>query len=398
MNLVGATTAVRMTSRALVDRAFALRSFSFSLDPGTGATHIEGTLSGLRLDLVIRNSSGERHETRQLAEAPALSLNLPRALAARGLEPGQTHVVSVFDPSTLRNTPMTVEVQAREVVRAAGRPVPAFRVEERLAGVTHAVVDHRRRRGRARGEPDGPAGGARDARSRRRRSPSPARSRPTCSKRARSCPCAPGASTTRAPSRGSACGSTASTGLDAGRPLGRRPVERRRDDRGDGRARPQARPGPGRPRAVPGRRGVPGERRPGDPRRGGEGGGGRLDTAAARRAARPLRPRHRREAADREPALGPRGAQDPGRRLQRAHGALRRDGPLAGPAGAHRRRARVPARRLLLPRLGRGLDRRGARAAASGSPSTRPSTSSRPTPRTCASRAAASTARRRSSA
>ncbi len=136
MNLVGATTAVRMTSRAVVDRAFALRSFSFALDPGTGPTEIEGALDGTRLDLVIRNSAGERRESRQLAEAPALSLNLPRALAARGLEPGQTHVVSVFDPATLRNTSMTVEVQAREIVRAAGRPVPAFRVESRFAGVT----------------------------------------------------------------------------------------------------------------------------------------------------------------------------------------------------------------------------------------------------------------------
>jgi transglutaminase-like putative cysteine protease len=136
MNLVGATTAVRMTSRAVVDRAFTLRSFSFSLDPGTGPTDIEGTLDGLRLDLVIRNAAGERRDSRQLTEAPALSLNLPRALAARGLEPGQTHVVSVFDPATLRNTPMTLEVQAREIVRAAGRPVPAFRVEGRFAGIT----------------------------------------------------------------------------------------------------------------------------------------------------------------------------------------------------------------------------------------------------------------------
>ena len=31
---------------------------------------------------------------------------------------------------------MTVEVQAREVVSAAGRPVPAFRVEQRFAGIT----------------------------------------------------------------------------------------------------------------------------------------------------------------------------------------------------------------------------------------------------------------------
>jgi hypothetical protein len=136
MTLVGVETAVRMTSRALVDRAFQLQRFWFSLDPGSAPTEIEGTLAGRRLELVIRNSAGERRESRELDEPPALSLNLPRALAARGLEPGTTHVVSVFDPATLRNTRMAVEVQAREIVRAAGRPVPAFRVEAGLAGVT----------------------------------------------------------------------------------------------------------------------------------------------------------------------------------------------------------------------------------------------------------------------
>ena len=83
-----------------------------------------------------RRPPASARETRELAEPPALSLNLPRVLAARGLQPGQTLQVSVFDPATLRNAPMTLEVQAREVVRAAGRPVPAFRVEGRLAGIT----------------------------------------------------------------------------------------------------------------------------------------------------------------------------------------------------------------------------------------------------------------------
>jgi transglutaminase-like putative cysteine protease len=136
MSLLGATSSVRLSSRATVDRAFNLRGFSFSLDAGTGPTEVRGTLEGRRLHLVIRTPSGERRETRELAEPPALSLNLPRALAARGLHPGQTLQVSVFDPATLRNTPMTLEVQAREVVRAAGRPVPAFRVEGRLGGIT----------------------------------------------------------------------------------------------------------------------------------------------------------------------------------------------------------------------------------------------------------------------
>jgi transglutaminase-like putative cysteine protease len=136
MTLLGSTTAVRLTTRAVVDHAFNLQSFSFSLDPGTGPTEVAGTLEGRRLHLTVRTPSGERTEIRELPEPPALALNLPRLLAARGLETGQTLEVSVFDPATLRNEPMTLEVKAREIVRSANRPVPAFKVEARFAGIT----------------------------------------------------------------------------------------------------------------------------------------------------------------------------------------------------------------------------------------------------------------------
>jgi len=136
MTILGASTAVRLSTLAVVDRAFALQRFEFSLDPGTGPTVVSGELDGRQLHLRIRNSGGEREETRELPEPPALSLNLPRALVARGMTEGETVEVSVFDPTTLRNATMSVEVQAREVVRAAGRAVPAFRVETSFAGVT----------------------------------------------------------------------------------------------------------------------------------------------------------------------------------------------------------------------------------------------------------------------
>jgi transglutaminase-like putative cysteine protease len=135
MTLLGATTAVQLKSVARVDKSFALRSFSFSLDPGTGPTEIAGVLDGRKLELSVRTASGERKETRELPEPPALSVNLPRQLAARGLAAGQRFTVSLFDPATLQNAPMTVEVQAREIVQAMGRPVPAFRVEGRFRGV-----------------------------------------------------------------------------------------------------------------------------------------------------------------------------------------------------------------------------------------------------------------------
>lgn len=136
MLLLGASTAARIRTSARVDKDFSLRSFKFSLDPGTGAIEVEGRLDGKRLHLAIKTPSGVRTETRDLPEAPNLSLNLPRRLAAAGLKPGTRLTLATFDPATLRNAPMTLEVQAREVVWSAGRPIPAFRVQSRFAGIT----------------------------------------------------------------------------------------------------------------------------------------------------------------------------------------------------------------------------------------------------------------------
>ena len=135
MALLGATTAARIHTSAMVDQAFALRSFAFSLDPGTGAVAVKGTVDGRRLDLTVETPSGKRTERRELAEPPALSLNLSRRLAAEGLATGQHRQLAVFDPATLRNAPLSLDVQAREIVRAAGRPVPAFKVRMQFGGL-----------------------------------------------------------------------------------------------------------------------------------------------------------------------------------------------------------------------------------------------------------------------
>src|ERR1043165_9711344 len=136
MTLLGATSAARLHTAVQVDKAFEVRSFQFSMDPGTGPIEIGGTVDGRRLQLTVKTPSGTRTETRELPERPALSLNLSRRLAAEGLAPGKHIETTVFDPATLRNEIMVIEVQAREVVRAANRPVPAFKVLTRYAGIT----------------------------------------------------------------------------------------------------------------------------------------------------------------------------------------------------------------------------------------------------------------------
>lgn len=135
MTLLGATMPAIIRTTARVDRSFALQSFEFSLDPGTGPVTVSGTVAGRHLQLVVRTASGSRTEERDLAEPPVLSQNISRLLADAGLTPGARHRWSIFDPATLRNAPVTVDVGRRELVNVAGRPLPAFRVEMEFAGL-----------------------------------------------------------------------------------------------------------------------------------------------------------------------------------------------------------------------------------------------------------------------
>ena len=135
-SLLGATTFAILKTRAHVDQSFALKTFDFSLDPGTGPVAIKGRLDGLDLTLEIGSSSGTRTETRRLTEPPALMLSVGRRLASEGLVAGTKKAWTVFDPATMKNAPVSITVGDREVVTAgARRPIPAFKVDMTFSGL-----------------------------------------------------------------------------------------------------------------------------------------------------------------------------------------------------------------------------------------------------------------------
>ena len=151
MSLLGATTAARVRTTARVDRGFVVRSFTFSLDPGTGPIEVRGDVDGRRVTLTTVTAAGTRSEERVLDEPPVLMVNLPRRLADAGLTPGARHQLTMFDPATLRSAPLVVEVGRREnvtidvpsVIRVGrrqvsgigGQRIPAFRVEMDFSGL-----------------------------------------------------------------------------------------------------------------------------------------------------------------------------------------------------------------------------------------------------------------------
>jgi transglutaminase-like putative cysteine protease len=151
MSLLGATTAAAIRTTAQLDREFTLRSFEFSLDPGTGPVQIGGRVAGRHMSLTIKTPSGTQSEERDVEDVPMLSLNLPRRLAALGFRPGTQQHFLIFDPATLRSEMVTVAVAKREIVNVyapgvmtlgtqtlqsrTNRPIPAFRVDMTFAGL-----------------------------------------------------------------------------------------------------------------------------------------------------------------------------------------------------------------------------------------------------------------------
>ena len=263
----------------------------------------------------------------------------------------------------------------------------------------HDVVDHRHRRSAPRGEPARADHRARVARERESdggvgpdasRSPGRVFGGPAgwkADRRAARRPPAAAAARRRGPLR-----------PGHGRRGAARRRRRRRAPRSAGAAGRARRPGR---RALSGAGAVHRKRRAGDRRRSRGRGPRRHRHSRARGAADAVRQRAAREEADHQPAVGARGAAHQGRRLQRAHGALRRDGARAGASGAHRRRDGVHPRRVLLPRVAGGVHRRtlrpaqGGRRPGCGCRSIRRSISFPPTRRTSVSPAAASTSRPR---
>jgi transglutaminase-like putative cysteine protease len=143
LTLLGSTSTTTIRTTALVDAGFVLQSFAFSLDPGTGAIQVRGSIDppspdspgSHRLTVAVTSAGVTRTETHQLAEPPVMSLNMSRILASRGIAAGARHRWTILDPATMRHAPVDVRIGAREVVRTRDGVFPAFRVDMSYYGL-----------------------------------------------------------------------------------------------------------------------------------------------------------------------------------------------------------------------------------------------------------------------
>lgn len=111
-----------------------LRGFEFQFRSGLLSARAEGRMRGDRLVVKARLGSETITRVLPLREAPLFDLTALKLLAARELKAGDRYRVTVFDPQTLSNRPVEIDVVGLEVVKVRKKMEPAVHLRRTLAG------------------------------------------------------------------------------------------------------------------------------------------------------------------------------------------------------------------------------------------------------------------------
>jgi len=134
MRLGGIKEEIDSRFRAELDSDFRLKEFDFQFHSGILSARADGRMEGNRLLVKARIGSEMQELALPLESPPLFDLTVMKLLATRELRAGERYRVRVFDPQTLSNRPVEIEVVGLEVVKVRGDMEPAVHLRRTLAG------------------------------------------------------------------------------------------------------------------------------------------------------------------------------------------------------------------------------------------------------------------------
>jgi hypothetical protein len=141
---LGKKITLKLKMSALMDSNTILQSFDFSIKAGPADLSGRGVVHGKTLRLLLNTGGVERSQEIPLDSPPVLRETLGPTLSRHVLSPGKRLTLSVFDPMTQRNQPVTIEVVGPDTVTVVDQVVPATHIRQTLGGTTlNAWVNRR---------------------------------------------------------------------------------------------------------------------------------------------------------------------------------------------------------------------------------------------------------------
>jgi hypothetical protein len=134
VNLMGSVHKILSFTRAMVDEAFRLNRFDFSLSSDMIRFTISGHVQGEKLLLKVGERGKKDTRSIKIPAKPMISAGLTQYFRPRTLQVGESFTFPLFDPVSMSTNPVTVTVAAKERVRLNGKAHKAFRLEMEFLG------------------------------------------------------------------------------------------------------------------------------------------------------------------------------------------------------------------------------------------------------------------------
>ena len=136
LKLMGQPSVMRMATRAVVDKGFALKQFQLVIDSGVVRFSVSGKVEANRMHVEMGEGDRKREHLIPLTGPLTIGAGLPGFFKGRALGVGDVFRFTLFDPSILSHKEMLVKVTDKTVISVNGREYPAFRLETKVWGQT----------------------------------------------------------------------------------------------------------------------------------------------------------------------------------------------------------------------------------------------------------------------
>jgi hypothetical protein len=139
LTLMGMTQELRMRTRATLLADLSLKRLDFELASGPFRFRAEGEAAGYTFTVHTETAGARRRMDLPLKGRLYLPGAVLYALPAAQLKPGDRFAFDIFDPSSLGQAAVQLEVVERETLHVDGAAVPAVRVSMGVRGMTQTA-------------------------------------------------------------------------------------------------------------------------------------------------------------------------------------------------------------------------------------------------------------------
>jgi len=136
INTMGMVQDINLKTRGRLKPDFSLADFDFEINSGLFNFNVSGSVSGDVLTVRTKSAGTSRRTDIPLKAKPYLLPAITAALAASELNTGDRYSFDIFDPATMGQSPVTVEVMGREDVEIMGDQSSATKVALNFKGTS----------------------------------------------------------------------------------------------------------------------------------------------------------------------------------------------------------------------------------------------------------------------